>query len=172
MITQGNEKKLRMSSHKYEVRGMKEQIVKISDSSEETFRIAFGLALEVNEPCLIGLTGEMGVGKTYFAKGFAEGLGVKELITSPTFLGISESYSGRFPFIHMDFYKKVVPKNLIEHFQRNKSVVLIEWIDNFKNVFKEKLNLDINVLIQYLKDKEGLILENKREIVICHCEPT
>ncbi len=141
-------------------------IKKVSNSPEETFDIAFELASRINNPCLIGLTGEMGTGKTCFAKGFAEGLGVKELITSPTFLGISESYSGRFPFIHMDFYKKVVLRNLIEHFQKNKSIVLIEWVDNFEAVFKEKLNLEINVLIQYLKDKEGLILENKREIII------
>ena len=145
---------------------MKEQIVKISNSPEETFKIAFELASNINKSCLIGLTGEMGVGKTTFAKGFAEGLWVKELITSPTFLGISESYSGRLPFIHMDFYKKVVPKNLIEQFQKNKGVVLIEWVDNFEEIFKEKLKTDINVLIQYLKDKEGLILENKREIIL------
>lgn len=141
-------------------------VKKVSNSSDETFKIAFDLASETNNSCLIGLTGEMGAGKTTFAKGFAEGLGVKELVTSPTFLGISESYSGRLPFIHMDFYKKVVLRNLIEHFQKNKSIVLIEWVDNFEAVFKEKLNLEINVLIQYLKDKEGLILENKREIII------
>ena len=139
---------------------------KISNSSEETFQIAFELASKINKSCLIGLTGELGAGKTCFAKGFAEGLGVKELVTSPTFLGISESYSGRLPFIHMDFYKKVIPKNLIDQFQKNNGVVLIEWVNNFEEVFKEKLNPDINVLIQYLKDKEGLILENKREIIV------
>ena len=143
-----------------------ENCKKISNSSEETFKIAFELASNINKPCLVGLTGEIGTGKTYFAKGFAEGLGVKELVTSPTFLGVSESYSGRFPFVHVDFYKKVIPKSLIEHFQKNKSVVLIEWVNNFEVVFKEKLFPDINVLIQYLKDKEGLILENKREIIV------
>ncbi len=141
-------------------------VKKVSNSPEETFQIAFELALKIKDSCLIGLTGEMGAGKTCFAKGFAEGLGVKELITSPTFLGISESYSGKLPFIHMDFYKKVVPKNLIEYFQKNKGIILIEWVNNFETVFKEKLNLDISVLIQYLKDKEGLIFDNKREIII------
>lgn len=138
----------------------------ISNSPEETFNIAFQIASKLNAPCLIGLTGEMGAGKTCFAKGFAEGLGVKELITSPTFLGVSESYSGRMPFVHMDFYKKVVPKNLLDTFLGNKAVVLIEWIENFEAIFNEKLNTDINVLIQYLKDKEGLILDNMREITI------
>lgn len=146
--------------------------IKISNSPDETFKIAFELGLSINNSCLIGLTGELGAGKTCFAKGFAEALGIKELITSPTFLGVSESYSGRLPFIHMDFYKKVTSENLIEHFLKNKSVVLIEWIENFEEVFKKKLTPDINVLIQYLKDKNGVFLENKREIVICHCEPT
>ena len=154
MITPKNMKKPKMSSPK------------VSNSPEETFKIAFDLASKISGQCLIGLIGEMGVGKTTFAKGFAEGLGVKELITSPTFLGISESYSGRLPFIHMDFYKKVIPANLIEHFQKNKCVVLIEWVNNFEVVFKEKLNVDISVLIKYLRDKEGLILDNKREIII------
>ena len=158
MTIQKNTKKQKMFNRNHEV--------KISNSPEETFKIAFELASTIKDSCLIGLTGEMGAGKTTFAKGFAEGLGVKELVTSPTFLGISESYSGRFPFIHMDFYKKVIPKNLIEYFQKNKGVILIEWVDNFELVFKEKLNLDINVLIQYLNDKEGLILENKREITV------
>ena len=141
-------------------------VKKVSNSPDETFKIAFDLASKITKPCLIGLTGELGTGKTNFAKGFAEGLGVKELITSPTFLGISESYSAKLPFIHMDFYKKVIPKNLIEHFQKNKGVILIEWVDNFEEVFKEKLKPDINVLIKYLKDAEGLILDDKREIII------
>ena len=127
-------------------------VKKVSSSSEETFKIAFDLAVNINTPCLIGLVGELGAGKTCFAKGFAEGLGVKDLVTSPTFLGVSESYSGRIPFIHMDFYKKVIPENLIEQFQKSKSVVLIEWINNFEEVFNKKLKVDISVLIQYLKD--------------------
>ncbi len=142
------------------------KIVKISNSPDETFKIAFELGSSINNSCLIGLVGEMGVGKTYFAKGFAEALGVKELITSPTFLGISESYSGKLPFIHMDFYKKVVSESLVKHFLKNNSVVLIEWINNFEDIFKKKLKPDINVLIQYLKDKDGLIIENKRELIV------
>lgn len=145
---------------------MKEQIVKISDSSEETFRIAFGLALEVNEPCLIGLTGEMGVGKTYFAKGFAEGLGVKELITSPTFLGVTESYTGRLPFVHMDFYKKVVTKETINYYLDKKSVLLIEWFENYDLVFGEQINLNTRVYIQYLESNEGNTFDNTRRIIM------
>ena len=91
---------------------------------------------------------------------------VKELITSPTFLGISESYTGKLPFVHMDFYKKVIPREIVEKFLKDGFVVLIEWVDNFKLIFNQKLNTDINVLIEYLRDKENKILLDKRQITI------
>ena len=142
------------------------KIIQISNSPENTFKAGFEVGSKIQGSCLIGLTGELGAGKTCFTKGFAEALGVKELITSPTFLGVSESYSGKLPFIHMDFYKKVISKDLIEYFLKNKSAVLIEWVENFEEVFKKKLTTDINVLIEYLKDKDGIIVENKRKIII------
>ena len=146
---------------------MKKRIVcspKISKSPDETFDIAKELASKINAPCLIGLTGELGTGKTVFAKGFAYGLGIRDLITSPTFLGMIEYPSPA--FIHMDFFKKVVPKENIESYLNVKSIVLIEWIENFSYVFKETLDLDIRICIKYLKDGSGNILENVREIII------
>ena len=142
------------------------EIIKISNSSEETFNIAKELALTVVPPVLIGLSGELGVGKTVFAKGFASGLGVQELITSPTFLGVSESYSGKYPFIHMDFYKKVITSEIIQNYLKSNSIVLIEWFENYDLVFKEKLNFDITVYIQYLKDNHGIILESNTQIIV------
>ncbi|MBI2995996.1 MAG: tRNA (adenosine(37)-N6)-threonylcarbamoyltransferase complex ATPase subunit type 1 TsaE [Candidatus Melainabacteria bacterium] len=131
--------------------------IKLSKSPEETFNIAKELAFKITKPLLIGIKGELGSGKTIFAKGFAYGLGVKELITSPTFLGISENFSGRLPFIHMDFYKKVVNKEIVEGYLKKNSVVLIEWVDNYDLVFNKKLPLDIFVYIQYVNDNERQI---------------
>lgn len=134
----------------------------ISKSPNETFNIACEVGSKVQGPMLIGLSGELGSGKTIFAKGLAEGLGVKELITSPSFLGISESYSSKYPFVHMDFYKKVTSKKDIDLYLKKKSVVVIEWIENYKQVFKEEINLDMSVHIQYLNDGP----ESQREIAI------
>ena len=142
------------------------EVINITNSAGETYEMANEIASKINSPILIGLSGEIGTGKTVFAKGFASGLGVKELITSPTFLGISESFSGRLPFIHMDFYKKVITKDRIQFYLDKKSVVLIEWFENFINVFKEELDLDIRMYIQYLKDTEGNIIDNMRQIQI------
>lgn len=116
----------------------------------------------VKGPLVIGLNGQLGVGKTVFVKGFASGLGQKELITSPTFLGISEYYSGKTPFIHMDFYKKVSCKEIIDSYLKKGSIVLIEWAENFKGVFNKELPVGISVYIQYLKD------ENERGISVIY----
>ena len=137
-----------------------------SHDPTETFNIAKDLASQIHSPVLIGLTGELGTGKTVFAKGFAEGLKVKELVTSPTFLGICEYYSGNVPFIHMDFYKKVVSKKDIDSYLKKDSVVLIEWFENFSSVFNEDIKPDICVYIQYVKDKEGNLSNSERQISI------
>ncbi len=150
-------KKQKLFSHK---------ITKSSNSSEETFNIAKEIAEKVEAPFLIGLMGEMGTGKTVFAKGFAEGLNVKELITSPTFLGVSESYSGKYPFIHMDFYKKVLASEKIKFYLENKSIVLIEWCENYNQVFDDNLELDLRVYIHYLRDNEGNLSNTARQIEI------
>lgn len=135
-----------------------------SQSPEDTYNLGFNLAKNIKGSLLIGIDGELGSGKTVFTKGFAGGLGIKDLITSPTFLGISEYYSGRIPFIHMDFYKKVTERKIINAFLKKKCVVLIEWVSNFKKVFNEELTLDISVYIQYVKDEKEDINLNKREI--------
>ena len=158
MTTQKSMKKQKLFSHK---------IIKTSDNPEETFNVAKEIAQKTEGPFLVGLDGELGVGKTIFAKGFAEGLEVKELITSPTFLGISESYSGRSPFIHMDFYKKVVPLEKINFYLAKNSVVLIEWYENYFKVFQnELLEADLRVYIHYSKDKDDNIANTARQIVI------
>lgn len=138
-------------------------------SPDETFKIAkelSGSLISPGSPVLVGLSGELGAGKTTFASGFASGLGVKGIIASPTFLGISEDYSGKYPFIHMDFYKKVVTREIIESYLKNKSFVLIEWIENFNSVFGIDLHANIRVYIQYIRNKENIILENERKITI------
>lgn len=138
----------------------------ITYSPDETFEIAKEIALKIKEPVLIGISGELGAGKTIFAKGFAAGLGIVELVTSPTFLGISEYYSGRIPFIHMDFYKKVFDLENILSYVDKGGIVLIEWISNFNIIFNTKIDLDLSVYIQFKKDNNGDILGSERQITI------
>jgi tRNA threonylcarbamoyladenosine biosynthesis protein TsaE len=54
---------------------------------------------------LLVLTGPLGAGKTVFAQGLAQGLGVRERVTSPTFVIAHVHRDGRVPFVHVDAYR-------------------------------------------------------------------
>jgi tRNA threonylcarbamoyladenosine biosynthesis protein TsaE len=71
----------------------------------DTRRLGFELASLVDEHALVALSGPLGAGKTTFAQGAGEGLGVEEPINSPTFTTINEYTSGRLPLVHLDLYR-------------------------------------------------------------------
>ena len=107
---------------------------------------------------VICLNGDLGSGKTVFAKGFALSLGIDEVITSPTFTIVKEYYSGEMPFFHMDVYRLDegnVEVNFDEYFVK-KGVTIIEWADLIKDELPEE-RLDITIKI---------IDEDKRLFVI------
>jgi tRNA threonylcarbamoyladenosine biosynthesis protein TsaE len=79
---------------------------------------------------LVCLWGELGAGKTHFAKAFAAGLGVTETVTSPSFILMAE-YRGRLPLFHIDPYRLASAEDalaggLIDERQRE-GVTLVEW---------------------------------------------
>ena len=76
-----------------------------SFSEKDTFLIGKQFGTQAKAGDIYLLHGDLGVGKTVFTKGFAEGLGIKEPITSPTFTLIQEYMEGRLPFYHFDVYR-------------------------------------------------------------------
>jgi tRNA threonylcarbamoyladenosine biosynthesis protein TsaE len=82
----------------------------------------------------IGLTGELGAGKTCLVTGLARGLGVPEghQVTSPTFI-IHQIYPGRLPLHHMDLYRIHEPAELLElgyqEFLEGEGVCAVEWCE-------------------------------------------
>ena len=76
-----------------------------SNSEEDTFVLAQNFESEKFKNMVICLIGELGSGKTVFTKGFADGLGIEENITSPTFNIIKEYTSGEMDLYHMDVYR-------------------------------------------------------------------
>ena len=91
---------------------------------------------------VIELIGDVGVGKTTFVRGLAEGLGIKEPVTSPSFT-ISKSYAcpdGK-TLIHYDFYRLSDPglmvEDLAENLENPNNIVVIEWSDSVKDFLPE-----------------------------------
>jgi len=109
---------------------MKEQIFE-SYSEADTFSFAKGLAEHAQPGEVYCLDGDLGAGKTVFAKGFAAGLGITEMITSPTFNIVREYHSGRLPLYHFDVYRIEDPDEMHEtgfsEYLSGDGVCLIEW---------------------------------------------
>ena len=80
-------------------------ITRESRSEEETERFAAELAREVPGGTVIRLEGDLGAGKTAFARGFARGLGITEPVTSPTFTILQGYEGGRLALWHCDLYR-------------------------------------------------------------------
>ena len=72
---------------------------------EDTAHFARDLAKKAQKGDIYALVGDLGAGKTAFTKGFAEGLGVKEPVVSPTFTILQVYESGRLPLYHFDVYR-------------------------------------------------------------------
>ncbi len=89
------------------------------------------------------LTGDLGTGKTHFAKGFAKGLGIKDNITSPTFTIVNEYDEGRLPFYHFDVYRVNDIDEILqvgfEEYVYGQGVTLIEWADMIEAILPEEL---------------------------------
>ncbi len=104
-----------------------------SNSEEETFALGKRLGEEARPGQVIALTGDLGVGKTVFTKGFAEGLGITEDVTSPTFTILQEYTDGRIPLYHFDVYRIGDPEEMDEigfdEYAGGDGVCLIEWAD-------------------------------------------
>ncbi len=76
----------------------------MTHSNDETRDFAAALATVARPGDRIALVGPLGAGKTQFAKGFAAGLGVREIVNSPSFTLMAE-YAGRLPLFHQDLYR-------------------------------------------------------------------
>lgn len=104
----------------------------ISLSQEETQKLAYDMGLKAKAGDILCLLGDLGVGKTVFTKGFANGLAVEDCITSPTFTIVNE-YKGRLPLYHFDVYRignweQMEDTGYEEYFFSN-GVSLVEWAD-------------------------------------------
>lgn len=117
-------------------------------SAEETKKVGRHLAEKAAPGMVYTLVGDLGAGKTEFAQGFAEGLGVTEPVVSPTFTIIQEYYTGRIPLYHFDVYRIGDPGELemigYDDYIDGNGVCLIEWANLVEEILPER-RIDITI---------------------------
>mgnify|MGYP004560488049 CR=1 FL=1 len=119
-------------------------------SPNETRELAKRLAKELRRGDVLLLWGDLGAGKTHFTQGFAAGLGIAEVPTSPTFNLVCEYHDGRLPLYHFDLYRLEEPEELedIDYYgiTEGDGVSLVEWGDKFEEAAPDDcLVLDFKV---------------------------
>ncbi len=133
-------------------------ITAVTRSEEETLGLASRLARSFKGREVVLLIGELGSGKTIFAKGLASGLGLKDLcqVCSPSFT-ILNIYQAKFPVFHFDLYRLEQEEEIFElgwEDYLDQGVVIVEW--------GEKLPLDLPAVRVFIHRRKG----DERRIVI------
>lgn len=109
-------------------------------SPEETARFAESIGASLRGGEVIELVSDLGGGKTTFTRGLAKGLGVRDVVSSPTFT-VSREYQGRLHVYHFDFYRLheagVMSDEFAEAVADQEGVVVVEWADVVKDVLPE-----------------------------------
>ena len=104
----------------------------VSHDADFTRSLGSALARAARPGDVIALLGDLGAGKTQLAKGFGAGLGVSDVINSPSYVLMAE-YAGRLPLFHLDLYRlddawDALAAGLLDERQAD-GVTLIEWAD-------------------------------------------
>ena len=108
---------------------------------EETFDLGFKLGQEAEAGQVYCLEGDLGVGRTVFAQGFAKGLGIAEAVNSPTFTILQSYEEGRLPFYHFDVYRIADVEEMDEIGYEDcfygDGVSLVEWPGRIREIIPE-----------------------------------
>ncbi len=129
-----------------------------TSSTEQTRDLAAALASSAQPGDRLALVGPLGAGKTQFAKGFAIGLGIDEVVNSPSFTLMAE-YEGRLPLFHQDLYRlagsaEVLAGGLLDE-RQDDGVTLSEWADRLdESLDPGRLTLVILPIAEHARDIE------------------
>ena len=107
----------------------------------DTYKLGQEMAERAVPGQVICLTGDLGTGKTVFTQGFADGLGVRDYVDSPTFTIVKEYHDGRLPFYHFDVYRigdvEEMDEIGYEDCFYGEGVSLIEWANLIEEILPE-----------------------------------
>jgi len=114
----------------------------ITNRAEETRKTAMDFAKKITRGTIIGLIGELGTGKTIFTKGIAQGLGIKDTITSPSFTILNIYHTSNMDLFHFDLYRLSSIEELenigYEEYFYSNGVTVIEWSEKCIDILPKK----------------------------------
>jgi tRNA threonylcarbamoyladenosine biosynthesis protein TsaE len=142
----------------------------LTKSEKQTFNLGKKLAKKLKGGEILALIGELGAGKTVLIKGVAVGLGIKRIITSPSFV-LMKVYpvkirNSKFEIrnlVHIDCYRIKKPQEIldigaIEYFSQADMVTVIEWADKIKKILPSQ-RIDISIKIKGENSREIMVLK-------------
>lgn len=130
-----------MQIHKFEA--VEKKMIIETWSPEETFALGRKIGEKAQPGQIYTLTGDLGVGKTVFTQGVADGLEITEAISSPTFTIVQIYENGRLPFYHFDVYRigdvEEMEEIGYEDYFFGNGICLIEWANLIREILPENL---------------------------------
>jgi tRNA threonylcarbamoyladenosine biosynthesis protein TsaE len=133
-------------------------VTNISHSPEETQALGEAWGRAATSGLVIGLSGDLGAGKTQLAKGIARGLGITGRIHSPTFTLVNQYETGRLPLFHLDLYRLETPEQIIaaglEEYFHPAGVIVIEWAERWPDAFSRFKSRFRQVRIETLNETD------------------
>jgi len=123
----------------------------VTENPEATKQLGRNLGKSLSAGSIVALMGELGSGKTTLVQGIGQGLGIKSLIKSPSFVIIHE-HNGPLPLYHFDLYRldkigDIFSLGYEEYFYEKKGVVVIEWAEKIKDLLPtEYLQINLEMI--------------------------
>ena len=116
-------------------------------SADETQALGQRLAKRLLPGDVIAYFGDLGAGKTALTRGIAQGLGVTDLVTSPTYTIVNEYLTGRIPLFHFDMYRLGGEDELFdigwEDYLARGGVCAVEWSENVEDALRDAIHITI-----------------------------
>ena len=116
-------------------------------SADETQALGQRLAKRLLPGDVIAYFGDLGAGKTALTRGIAQGLGVTDLVTSPTYTIVNEYLTGRIPLFHFDMYRLGSSDELFdigwEDYLARGGVCAVEWSENVEYALRDAIHITI-----------------------------
>ena len=116
-------------------------------SADETQALGTKLAKRLQPGDVIAYFGDLGAGKTALTRGIAQGLGITDIVTSPTYTIVNEYLTGRLPLFHFDMYRLGSSDELFdigwEDYLARGGVCAVEWSENVEDALQGTIRVTI-----------------------------